>query len=812
MKKLLSLALALFCLSLAVRAAQAAGETCELPELNMTIEVPKGWYAFTQDVKEDDPVLKFLGINGKGLADFFKKNGVYLDMESADPDARIYVVMADSEYSRHIYDFNLVSDEELKDGMEKVSPEVKKQREKEKITFTEGYIYKHGQAKFYVRNFSKPVSSKITSYGTEYITVINGQDMAFQLLYPGKGERSESLEQTLKSVVDSIVFTKVTSKPIPVAPPPAEYKLPELHLTVDSPEGWFVFTEDVKADDPNLKLLGIDGKWFMDYTKKHAISLQLIDPVSEDEIAVSMADYSDGVDFNEIPDDLLLQPFTKGAEKGADSTFSVYVHKQTKFLILYTDDRTEFFTSINGQIIYITLLPYKNESHLSSIQTLKRVVDNVVFTKVSSAPVSQAGPKGTAFDLPDLNMTIDSPEGWYAFTQDVKEDDMDLRLLGIDGKGLADRYKENGTYLDMVSPDIYARIDVELSGNSRGVSDFIDVPDDYLQFWASMANEKIKTEGTNFSEFSFYTQNQIKFAVCDFTRQADGKAVSGKQYFTIVNGQWIKITLSYNKGGEIPAGYEDALYSAVDSVEFTKVSPKLSSAVPIPDTALFELSELYMTIVSPKGWYVITRDVKEDAPELGLLGIDGAGLPGKYKENGTYMDMEDAISDAGITITMTESRSSREIYDFNSLPEEDILAEAETIAREGEDRKEEQAVFSDFSVFTHAQAKFAVCSFSRQKNNETENGVKYITVKNGKTIDITLNSGEGAISDSLAETMKSTINSITFKEVQPSDDFIAVYASLAGAALGAVIGAAVISIRKKTVGKETSYWSGSINV
>ncbi len=815
MKRFLSLTLALLCIFLAAPAALAAGgEAYELPELNMTIEVPKGWYTFDQDVQADDPVLKFLGINGKGLAEHFKENGIYLDMECADPAARIYVTMDDSDISKRIYDFNLITDEELKDGMEQASQSAEEQGKKEKIDYSEGFIYRHKQAKFYVRSFSRPVSSKLTEYGTEYITIINGQDIAFQLLYPSEGERFESLEQSLKSVVESIVFTEVTSKPIPVAPPPSAYEMPEIHMMVYSPEGWFVFTKDVKADDPDLKLLGIDGKHLTDYFKENAISLHLIDPVSEDEIVVSMADYSEGVDFNEIPDDLLLQSASKGIEEGTVSACAAYGHIQTKFIILYRDDRTEFLTSINGQIIYITLFPYRDEAKASSVQTLKRVVDSVVFTKVSSVPVTRAGPKSATIDLPELNMSIDSPEGWYTFTQDLKEDDMNLRLLGIEGKGLAEKYKEDGVFLDMISTDIYARILVKLTGNSRGINDFSDMDDDRLLFWASIINEKVKTEDVTFSDCSVYTHNQAKFAVCDFIWETEGVTLNGKRYFTVANGQWIEVSLLYDREGEIPGSCEEALKSAADSVVFTKVSSKPVSSAPVPDTASYDLPELDMTISSPKGWYVFTQEVKDGAAELELAGIDGKGIAERFKENGIFLQMEDAISDAGIIVTMTGSKNSRGIYDFSSLTDEEIVAEAEAIMKEGEDQAGEQAVFSRCNVYTHNQAKFAECAFTRQNNGMAEYGVKYITIKNGRTIDITLRSSESSISKSLAQTMKGTIDSITFKEVPPVDDFIAVYGSLAGAAAGALLGASIISIRKrrKKVISASYYRPGSINV
>ncbi len=91
------------------------------------------------------------------------------------------------------------------------------------------------------------------------------------------------------------------------------------------------------------------------------------------------------------------------------------------------------------------------------------------------------------------------------------------------------------------------------------------------------------------------------------------------------------------------------------------------------------------------------------------------------------------------------------------------------------------------------------CDFTGEEGGETLYGRAYLTVINGQTICVTLVSRSGGISDGLANAVKETVDNIKLTKVSSTmvDDFIAVYASLAGAAAGALIGAAVMTVRKR---------------
>lgn len=400
MKKLLSLTLALFCLCSAVPAALAAeNSTYELPELNMTIEAPKGWYVSTRDVKDGDPNIELLAMDKKELADYYRENDIYLNMVSEGPYADINVKMRVNRSNPDIYDLNSIPDENMLHEAESMMQKLQKDAEGQ-ITYSGCSVYIHKQAKFFVFN-SNYLNNGLTVYGKRYFTVINGQVINITL-HSYEGEISDNLSQTLLNTMDSVFFTKVASKPVPAAQ--KIYELPELNMTIEAPEGWTVLTQDIDESDPNLKLIGLDRKELADSLKENGIYLDMINADSFAEMLVVMKEFDgsrDIYDFNTIPNEELLpavESMIKGQAVSAQGlTFtngSIYSHKQAKFVIFdgtYRDNGImvygqQYFTTINGQAIAITLRSYGSEVTDGLAQTVQDTVDSIYFTEVTAMP------------------------------------------------------------------------------------------------------------------------------------------------------------------------------------------------------------------------------------------------------------------------------------------------------------------------------------------------------------------------------------------------------------------------------------------
>lgn len=416
-----------------------------------------------------------------------------------------------------------------------------------------------------------------------------------------------------------------------------------------------------------------------------------------------------------------------------------------------------------------------------------------LFCFISASPIAQAADK--TYDLPELNMTIDAPEGWMVFTKDMDENEPDLEFLGEKKADILANINEESHYLTMIRSDPFTMIRVMMSDSKRPDNyNYNNLTDEAILQKASNMQEFAETDTeTDIPDYSVYRHKQTKFAVIDWLYSEDGDTKYAKMYSTVINGQNIYIFLmSYS---EISGSLDRVLKETVDSITFTKIAPKPAA----PEAAAFELPELNMKIHSPEGWFAFTRDVSSGDPNLKTLGLDSTYLANYYMENNIYLHMESLDVSAEIFVIKADPDAGRDSHDFNKMADDDILLTALSEAQ----KRGRHTALSDCSIYRHRQTIFAACDFyfNLENDKRTYHGRVYYTVINGQTISIMLVIRGGELYDSVTQTLKSVVDSITLTKVssKPADDFnfIAVYASLAGAALGAIIGAAILTIRKR---------------
>ena len=209
------------------------------------------------------------------------------------------------------------------------------------------------------------------------------------------------------------------------------------------------------------------------------------------------------------------------------------------------------------------------------------------------------------------------------------------------------------------------------------------------------------------------------------------------------------------------------------------ISLCLFSAVPVALAAglTYELPDLDMTIDAPQGWVVFTRDVKEDDPNIELMGMNSKELADRFKNDKIYLYMIDKDAAAQIIMTMTEDEISKDIFDMSSVSESEIRSEMESLIETQE--MNDEIKYLDYSIYKHKQATFMVLSLTQQINGITAYGKQYITLINGKDIQIMLHSYGSEISDSLAETIQDTVDSITFTEVRQKKTRLSAFFTIA---------------------------------
>ena len=182
------------------------------------------------------------------------------------------------------------------------------------------------------------------------------------------------------------------------------------------------------------------------------------------------------------------------------------------------------------------------------------------------------------YEIPELKMTIDVPADWITFTQDIDDDDPNLDFVGMDSDTLRTYYTDNDIYLNALHPEVFGEIVVTMTtyDGSEDIYDFNRLSDDdFLSMTEEMMDELQTEMGdlATYTGYSTYDHPQAKFAVYEFTQGMSGQTVYSKQYYTIINGQAINVTL-HSYAGEISADMSQILLNSVDSITFTEVTNK----------------------------------------------------------------------------------------------------------------------------------------------------------------------------------------------------------------------------------------------
>ncbi len=169
----------------------------------------------------------------------------------------------------------------------------------------------------------------------------------------------------------------------------------------------------------------------------------------------------------------------------------------------------------------------------------------------------------------DIKLTI--PSNLIVFTQDTSPDDTSFSNFGLDGYSLIESFKNSNIYLNAISNDDFYEIVVTMLeyDGSKKISDFRRYNAYELRSFAKdMDSLAADYKNITFLNYELYEHSQAKFIVFNI-KQPDGYCGTayGKQYFTIIGGRAINITLhSYNEA--ISTTQNNLIEEVVDSIEF----------------------------------------------------------------------------------------------------------------------------------------------------------------------------------------------------------------------------------------------------
>ncbi|WP_343208460.1 hypothetical protein [Anaerolentibacter hominis] len=211
------------------------------------------------------------------------------------------------------------------------------------------------------------------------------------------------------------------------------------------------------------------------------------------------------------------------------------------------------------------------------MKKLKWITLCLLCTLLIGSTVSAAA---ETYTLDELNMQITMPEGWVNLDRNSENPNFDGEIFNAEE--LVPYYEQNNIYLNSIRSDYLSELvvtKVEYDG-SESIFDFNSFSDKELDKIANemYTEDTVLQSGIHYTDHSIYQQEQAKFMVMDFYQEAQGSKVYSRQYYTIINGKAINVTLhSYN--GELSEEDLQAQKAAVDSIHFNEILKKPFSQV-----------------------------------------------------------------------------------------------------------------------------------------------------------------------------------------------------------------------------------------
>ena len=225
MKKRILSALCALLLAVSCAAPAFAGlledtETFEIPEMNLTVELPAGMYVFTRDSLSPlspDPDLADAGItDAQTQLSEMEDYGGYLLAKTEDGLLTINISKKESSSTQSVFDFTLLSDEDFQSFIDTMSSTDGAGEELLDYSVTR---YDDQPERPFVAVHLKVDTSKGTNAMEDggvmeelsYVTIVNG----FSISIDGvtNGDMTQEQKDLLRRIADSAHITEVLEKP-----------------------------------------------------------------------------------------------------------------------------------------------------------------------------------------------------------------------------------------------------------------------------------------------------------------------------------------------------------------------------------------------------------------------------------------------------------------------------------------------------------------------------------------------------------------------------------------------------------------------
>lgn len=183
--------------------AFAQSNQYDIPELNMTIQLPESYEVCTLNNPDNEIMTSILGINGEQMRNLMQEDDLYLIALDVNSLTQINVKMVPSNENG---DFRQYSDEEIISGM---SEGLKQSETEEFHIMKSDEIHHVGEIK-YLKIYGQAGANYGGQYVLQYTTLIDSK-LFYISLHSHSGPISDSMESELKTIVESINYKNVST-------------------------------------------------------------------------------------------------------------------------------------------------------------------------------------------------------------------------------------------------------------------------------------------------------------------------------------------------------------------------------------------------------------------------------------------------------------------------------------------------------------------------------------------------------------------------------------------------------------------------
>ena len=221
----------------------------------------------------------------------------------------------------------------------------------------------------------------------------------------------------------------------------------------------------------------------------------------------------------------------------------------------------------------------------------------------------------------------------------------------------------------------------------------------------------------------------------------------------------------------------------------------VTSAFAAPSS--IELQDLNLKLTVPEGWFPVTRQTPATDSIFSQIGYDGSAFLSYMNGNDIYLDAIKLSPLSEIVVTKVQNDDIKSVYDLGTLSE----AKRNDLAKQlmnSQQAKDAGLTYTNYSLYSHKQAKFIVMDVQQTINGVPTYGRQYCTVVNGYMVNITMHCYGTAMTTYEQSLLQSVVEGVSFTKITKKPfawDSIVRSAGIGGAV--AAVAVVVIALMRK---------------